>query len=152
MRCDDPKLALFEDITIFDLTFGLVPQLVTIENQGEYLSDLVRTMKSEFRPYRDEFWYVKRIREARKKYPEFEKLWDAIPDNDLSPCGMGNVIPIVLRVPHEGVLKFRLLGVHFANDRRFRVVQWIPVDEITALKCLVWKQEEDSMGDDSPTL
>lgn len=142
MRYNDPRLSFFQNVTIFDVTFKLASSLVEILNRDEYISDLVRTMKAEFEPYKDEPWCAECINQARMNYPDFRNLWDSFSEKDLPLSGMGNTVPIILRVPQEGKLKFQLSRIIFAADPRFFIVQWIPIDEVTMVKCLVWKQED----------
>jgi transcriptional regulator with XRE-family HTH domain len=140
---DNPQTSLFENVTIFDVTFGLASKFVEIVNREEYIPELIRTMKSEFIPYVGEPWYEPRISEAKQKYPEFAKIWNSLPDGEnLIAPELGNTIPISIKPSEkEGLLRFRLLRVDFATDPRFRVVQWIPIDEITHLQCMIWIKE-----------
>ena len=97
-------------------------------------------------PYINEPWYDECIDTAKQTYPDFQHLWDntlLVDDEDnksdldyiLELC---NNVPIKLRIPNMGKFHFQLVRITFVNDSRFWVVQWIPVNEITALKCLVW--------------
>lgn len=143
MRYNDIRTRHFEDVTIFDVTFGLSQAFVTIKNQETYLPSLVYVIKSELQPYRDEPWYVRCVSTAQEKYPLFRRLWESFPDDSFQASLAGVSVPIVLGLPEESEpLTFQLVRIDFVADERFRIVQWIPVGEVAIRKCLEWVQEE----------
>ena len=139
MKYENPKLQAFQGITIFDLAFTLANGLVKIGNREAYLKNLIHIMKSEFQPYQDEIWYPGLIKQVGQRYPEFQKIWDGLPEF-IKPPTTGNII--TLHVNSDDVLKFHLIGTAFIDDQRFRVVQWIPIDEKTITVCTLWQQDE----------
>ena len=141
MKYGDPRLQAFQGITIFDLTFTLANGLVGIKNREGYLKNLIHIIKSEFQPYQDELWYPGLIRQVGEKYPEFQKIWEELPEFVTSPTS-GNII--TLHVSSDDVLKFQLIATNFIDDQRFRVVQWLPIDEKTIKVCSLWQQDEMS--------
>ncbi|MBN1875183.1 MAG: helix-turn-helix transcriptional regulator [Anaerolineae bacterium] len=143
LRSDDMRLRHFQDVTIFDVTFGLSPKFIKIVNQDEYLPSLVYVIKSELQPYKNEPWYAKCVSTAQERYPDFKKLWESFHDDDFQASLAGLSLPIVLNFPESSLtFTFQLVRIDFVADERFRIVQWIPVDEITMRKCLEWAQEE----------
>jgi transcriptional regulator with XRE-family HTH domain len=137
----DPRLKLLENITIFDLGFDLAPQFAPVLNPDEFFPDLIRTMKAEFYPYRNEAWYHACIGAVREKYPQFDQLWNAVSEEDAKKPLLGSSVPIVMDVPEAGALTFRLTRIPFANDPRFFISQWLPVDDKTMTVCMDWNQQ-----------
>ena len=146
IKSTNPITHMLDGITVFDLTFGLADQFVQIVNRDKYLSALVLTIKNEMRLYMDEPWYSPAINTALDAYPEFRRLWEATPIGSEAEIGTGHHVPIILDVPHVGRLTFQLLRFPFVVDSRFWVVQWLPVDEITTLHCLLWKKDEERLA------
>lgn len=146
LKYNDPQVKeKFYNVDILDVIFKLAPQHIEITNRADYLPGLIYTMKSQFQPFINEPWYLKWVLDAQNRYPEFKNLWEKTPDNLLAPSTMGNQVPIAIRIKSESeILRFQLTAVGFANDPRFIVAQWIPIDDITAIKCLLWmKQDEE---------
>ena len=139
MKYNDPRLQAFQGITIFDLTFTLANGLVGIVNREGYLKNLIHIIKSEFHPYQDELWYPGLIGQVKEKYPEFQKIWDELPES-VHPPSTGNII--TLHVSSDNIFKFQLIATDFIDDKRFRVVQWLPIDDKTMQICSLWQQEE----------
>ncbi len=140
----DAKLTRFAQVDILDVLFKLSSSYVEIVNRDEYIPSLIVTMKAQFQPYLGEIWYTEWVKEAQNRYPEFRRLWSEIDDEEILPYAMGNPTPIKIRIKSAlDILKFQLMAVGFANDPRFIVAQWIPVDEFTALQCLLWKKQMD---------
>jgi transcriptional regulator with XRE-family HTH domain len=137
----DPRLEMIENITIFDLGFGLAPQLAPVLNKDEFFPELIRTMKAEFYPYRNEEWYHDCIQSVQEKYPYFDTLWRAVDEEEIKKTMMGNVVPIMIDVPEAGPLTFRLTRIPFANDPRFFISQWLPVDGKTMAVCADWRKQ-----------
>lgn len=145
LKSSDPRLRDFHGVDILDVTFKLSPRFIEIVNQTDYVPALIHTMKIQFQPYQHETWYLPWVQRAKTRYPLFAELWDAVPDSEPLPMSLGNKIPIEIRIPPDSdVLTFQLVAVGFSNDPRFFVAQWIPVDEMTALKCLLWKKQVES--------
>ncbi|RMH45423.1 MAG: XRE family transcriptional regulator [Gammaproteobacteria bacterium] len=138
----DPVTSVLNNITVFDMTFGLAGQFVKIVNRDAYLSALILTIKNEMRLYTEEEWYEPCMTAALETYPEFRRLWESTPTGREAEIGTGHHVPIVLDIPNIGQVSFQLLRFPFVVDSRFWIVQWLPVDEVTALHCLLWKKEE----------
>lgn len=137
----DPRLKILKDITIFDLGFDIAPAIAPILNKNEFFPDLIRTMKAEFYPYRDEAWYHKYINSVKEKYSYFNELWVNVDDEEIKKPMLGNAVPVVVDVPGAGPLTFRLTRIPFNNDPRFFVSQWLPVDAVTIETCLNWSRQ-----------
>ncbi len=137
----DPRLKILENITIFDLGFALAPEIAPVLNKDQFFPDLIHTMKAEFYPYRNEDWYHTCINSVKEKYSYFNELWDAVDEEEIKKPILGSTIPIVIDVLGEGSLSFRLTRINFANDPRFFISQWLPVDDKTMSVCMVWNQQ-----------
>ncbi len=143
MHHDDIRTRHFQNLTVFDLAFGLPENLVQIVNQEAYLPSFTSTTIGIMRPYADEPWYTKCIADAQQKYPHFKQLWDSLHSDSFQASLTGLAVPIVLSLPEEPQnLTFQLVKVDFSGDERFWIVQWIPVDKITIHRCFEWVQEE----------
>lgn len=146
MRYNDPELRRFKNITTFDLAFNTTYKAaLMIENRADFLPQMVYVMKREFAPFRSEAWCIECIEKAQEDYPELKQLWDIIPDEGLQALGLRTMGPIHLQVANGNRLKFQLLGTDFAFDPRFRIVQYIPLDEATMRQCLEWMEEEKQL-------
>ncbi len=143
MHHDDISTKHFQNLTVFDIAFGLAENLVQIVNQEEYLPSFIHTTIGIMRPYQDEPWYAKSILAAQQKYPLFKELWESLHSDTFQASLTGLAVPIILSIPEESHhLTFQLVKVDFSGDERFWIVQWIPVDKITIHRCFEWVQEE----------
>lgn len=141
LKNDDIQLNQFIEVTIYDVTFALSNSFVKILNRDEYLLDLMRTIKAEDAVFQHEGWYHDHLHKIREKYPEFAALWNEVQIDSAGQFELGNNTPIELDIPGTGLLTFRLSRINFVSDIRFFVVQWIPMDDMTMLQCLIWVKE-----------
>ena len=71
--------------------------------------------------------------------PLFAKCWTqalAEPAGDM--IAARPLIPLELDVPEIGRLRFRITSEPFAQDRRFRVIYYIPADAPTIQSCILY--------------
>lgn len=142
IKHDSPKLKSFSGITIFDLAFN--PEFIGtshLENGEEFFPKMIRTIKAELQSFRYESWYDDLITQTGQKYPLFKVLWESLPD-DLLPINVREHGPVHVRHPNGKLLKFQLVGIDYAGDPRFRVVQYQPIDSITLTEWNTWVEQE----------
>jgi transcriptional regulator with XRE-family HTH domain len=142
IKHDSPKLKSFSGITIFDLAFN--PEFIGtshLENGEEFFPKMIRTIKAELQSFRYESWYDDLITQTGQKYPLFKVLWESLPD-DLPPINVREHGPVHVRHPNGKLLKFQLVGIDYAGDPRFRVVQYQPIDSITLTEWNTWVEQE----------
>ena len=133
----------FANIDILDVIFKIAPKYLEIQNQNDFLVGLFRTMKSEYLPYLGEAWCYNWLKSAFQRYPQFEKYWRFAEIGEITDVHLSYQPPIEIKIRSTGKqLKFQVVAVGFVNDPRFRIAQWIPIDENTTLECIRWKNEE----------
>lgn len=122
--------------TVFDIAFSDDFQgAVVVENRDVFMREFVEMVKREFVPFTGEAWLKECLEAAWAKYPEFRRLWDAIPDETLTPVSLRTLGPVSFSIGERRGLRFKIVGTDLVSDPRFRVVQYIPFDEETALRC-----------------
>ena len=116
---------------IFDPAYHVTP---TIVNPEIFFPAQIRALRYEMQWFHDEAWYDTFIEDMRQ-CPEFERYWGKretvqthIPARPLAP--------LILDLKEDGVWQFRLISEPFAQDRRFRVIYYLPADADTMQKCL----------------
>lgn len=141
LRVADRRAQHFQNATTFDLAFGLAQRFVEIENDAAYRRSFVHTLKRELRPYVAEPWCGRCIVAAQQRYPEFKQLWESEHAPETVSL-TGRTVPLKLRLSGSAsTLTFQSLKSSFVGDARFRIVQWIPVDEVTMHICVTWMRD-----------
>lgn len=108
-----------------------------IANPDEFIPAQVRAFRYEMRHFRAEAWHDPLIERAMVSSPLFAKYWTralAEPAGDM--IAARPLIPLELDVPGIGRLRFRITSEPFAQDRRFRVIYYIPADAATIQACI----------------
>lgn len=126
------------DITVFDLTFNPVLQRgIVLLNAEDFMPHMIAVTKSEFLPFLETDWCRKCLEKAWADYPVFKHLWDSVPDSALPNVNVHAMGPLLLRDRDdpERQLSFQLLGTDLVQDPRFRIIQYMPLDEETSLRC-----------------
>ena len=124
------------DLTVFDLAFNPRVQAgFEVEGAEEFLMKLVKMMKDEFTPFLGLPWCATCVEAARRAYPLFGQLWDRVPAEAVKPVAVRKMGPLVLRDRSGNRWTFELIGTDLVTDRRFRVVQYQPLDKETAAFC-----------------
>lgn len=137
----------FRNITIFDLAFNpLFIAASRIENAKEFIPKLLYTVKAEMQMFRYEKWYQDLIAETSQQYSLFKTIWESLPE-DLPSVNVRTHGPIHITHPDGELLKFQILGIDFASDPRFRVVQYHPADSSTIKIWNQWVEMAESAGD-----
>jgi transcriptional regulator with XRE-family HTH domain len=123
---------------IFDPAYHITP---TIMNPEVFFLAQIRALRYEMQWFHDEAWYGEFI-EDMLHCGEFKRYWEKwgtaqthIPARPLTP--------LKLNLKEEGLLQFRLISEPFAQDRRFRVIYYLPADADTMQQCLAWFHSED---------
>lgn len=109
-----------------------------IANPDEFFPAQIRALRHEMRLMGGEEWHKKRIDDLLTNAPLFAKYWASSGQN--SAVAARPLIPLELHLPDVGLLRFRLTAEAFAQDRRFRLIYYIPADPATMQQCIVWLQ------------
>jgi transcriptional regulator with XRE-family HTH domain len=118
---------------VFDPTFRVTP---LIANPEVFFPAQIRALRYEMRLFRGESWYDRLIAEMIDQCPLFAAYW-TLDDRD-SLIAARPLVPLVIDLPDVGVLRFRLTSEPFAQDRRFRIIYYIPADAPTIQQCVNW--------------
>lgn len=115
-----------------------------IANQQEFFPAQIRTLRYEMHLFQNEFWCGALIDQLRQQYPLFEHYWSApIAEPRTYPTAARPLIPLALNLPDIGTLRFRLTSEQFVQDRRFRVIYYIPADATTIQQCARWSESHN---------
>lgn len=120
---------------LFDPAFGVTGR---IANADEFFPAQIRALRYQMRLFRGENWYTTLIDDLRRGCPLFERWWN-VPDVD-AQIAARPLIPLVImgvtQTPEP--LRFRLTSEPFAQDRRFRIIYYIPADPATMRQYAAW--------------
>jgi hypothetical protein len=106
-----------------------------IANPDEFFPAQMRALRYEMRLFRGESWYSPLIEDVKAECPKFEKYWtQSLHEN--AYIAARPLVPINLNISAIGSLCFRLTSEPFAQDRRFRIIYYIPADSVTIQHCL----------------
>jgi transcriptional regulator with XRE-family HTH domain len=95
---------------------------------------MARALRYELAHYPGEAWPDELIAEL-STMPRFRAVWSEI-GREPPPAGPARArVPLRLRVPDAGDLKFRLASETFAHDPRFRTIYYFPTDPATIRWC-----------------
>jgi transcriptional regulator with XRE-family HTH domain len=119
---------------LFDPAYNLMPR---IANPQEFFPAQIRALRYEMYPFQNELWY-KTLIEDMLGYRLFEQYWTASQTQQMYPTAARPLVPIELNIADVGVLQFRLVAEHFAQDRRFRMIYYLPAEPKTMQHCLTW--------------
>ncbi|MFC1936433.1 hypothetical protein ACFLYP_02065 [Chloroflexota bacterium] len=124
-------------LILFDPKHG-ISQL--IHNPDTFFDAAIRALRYEMRLFRGENWYKDVINDLMK-LPLFEKYWTSVKPDSPYPTAARPLVPIELNVPLIGLLKFRLASEILAEDRRFRIIYYLPADSKTMKQCAIWSDQ-----------
>lgn len=112
-----------------------------IANQHEFFPAQIRTLRYEMHIFQSEAWCAALIDKLRQQHPLFERYWSASTAEPRSyPTAARPLIPLALNLPGVGPLHFRLTSEPFVQDRRFRIIYYIPADAATIQQCAIWSE------------
>jgi transcriptional regulator with XRE-family HTH domain len=118
---------------IFDSTY---PFAASIANPDIFFPAQIRAFRYEMYWFHDESWYGALMDEIRQ-YPLFEKYWSKA-EAEPYHIAARPLAPLEINLPEVGLLQFRLISEPFAQDRRFRVIYYLPAEPKTMQQCLAW--------------
>jgi transcriptional regulator with XRE-family HTH domain len=121
---------------LFDPACGVAD---LIANPDSFYPATLRALRYEMRLFRGEVWYAAVIEEMLR-VPRFAQHWSALEGEALYPAPARPLIPIQLDVPRAGLLTFRLASEALAEDRRFRIIYYLPADAVTMQQCALWSE------------
>jgi len=116
---------------LFDRAYGLTPH---ITNPDMFFPASIRALRCEIQLFRGEGWYDTLIQTIVRDCPLFEKYWTKSQVGQPSQIAARPLTPLALDTP-PGHTQFRIMSEPFTQDRRFRVIYWMPADE-TTIQCL----------------
>lgn len=121
---------------LFDSAYGVTS---LIGNPAEFFPAQIRALRYEMRLFRGEAWYASLIDDLRLGCPLFDRYWsDSLMTRPTLHLAARPLVLLELNLPGAGLLRFRLTSEPFAQDRRFRVIYYIPADAKTIQQCITW--------------
>jgi len=122
---------------LFDSASGIAN---LIHNPGEFYPATLRAFRYEMRLSQGEAWHQD-VMDDLLAVPRFREYWDRIEQDGLAAAPARPLTPIEFKLPGIGVLKFRLTSEILSEDRRFRIIYYLPADSATLDQCAVWSRE-----------
>ena len=118
---------------MFEPSYGIAAR---IANAEVFFPAQIRALRYQMRLFRGEMWYAPLIDDLNAHCPLFRFYWE---QTDASPSLAARpLIPLLIDLPDTGLLRFRLTSEPFAQDRRFRIIYYIPADPPTMQQCAAW--------------
>ncbi len=127
---------------LFDPSYGVTPR---IANPDVFFPASVRALRTEMQLFHDEPWYDGLVDALRLTCPTFEKYWAPSAARPRYYIAARPLTPLQLTSPEGGLLEFRIMAEPFTQDRRFRVIYYLPSDSITMQQCLNWSRPADAV-------
>ena len=119
---------------LFDPSYGISG---LIANPEAFFPALIRALRNQVTLFRSEAWYAELIDDLRQNHPLFETYWTQAEPSE-PPLAGRPLVPLLLDLPGIGRLRFRVTSESFAQDRRFRVIYYLPADPATMRQCAAW--------------
>ena len=120
---------------IFDPRYGVTDR---IYNQAEFFPAQIRAMHHQMQSMRTEAWAIALVDDMLQHHPIFTKYWAMVSTAHTITLPARPLVPFEFIAPEIGLLRFRLTSESFAQDRRFRVIYYLPADPKTMQQCLDW--------------
>lgn len=122
---------------LYDPSFGVTQR---IANPEVFFAAQIRALRYEMRWFQREAWCQTLLDDLLKTCPLFARYWTATADEAPYPVAARPLFPLQLRLPTmpDITLQFRLTSEPFAQDRRFRVIYYLPADAVTMQQCVQW--------------
>lgn len=118
---------------VFDEDYGFAPRIL---NQEAFFLAQIRALHYERQRFQDEDWYQDIIEEMMLR-PAFARYWSRNRSHE-TPFAARPLTLLSLDCGDDGVLQFRLLSESFVQDKRFRVIYYLPADARTIAHSLRW--------------
>lgn len=122
---------------LFDPQYGVTP---LISNPDVFFPAAIRALLSEMELFHGEAWYEALLSDLRRDCPTFEKYWNRSAGQKHYAVAARPLTPLEISLPECNLLQFRLLAEPFIQDRRFRIIYYLPADSPTIQKCNDWSQ------------
>jgi len=119
---------------IFDPAYQVSSWIV---NPEDFFPAQIRALRYEMQWFRDEPWYRALIAEMLQ-YSLFARYWQEAESGPTYHVAGRPLVLFQLDLPGTGLLQFRLISEPFAQDRRFRVLYYLPAESQTLRQCLRW--------------
>lgn len=117
---------------VFDPSYQILPKII---NRDQFLPAQIRALRYEMQHFHNETWYETLMQDMHL-CDAFQSYWSLengrevhIPARPLSP--------LELEVKGK-MMSFRLISEPFAQDRRFRVIFYLPANAETIQQCISW--------------
>jgi hypothetical protein len=120
---------------LFDPHYRVTP---LITNPDIFFPASIRALRSEMQLFHGEVWYDQLIDDMRCYCPIFEKYWTK--PTSIYHFPARPLTPLEITLQGSSPLQFRIMAEPFTQDRRFRVIYYLPADSLTMQKCLEWSQ------------
>jgi transcriptional regulator with XRE-family HTH domain len=116
---------------IYDPAYGVTS---LIANPEVFFPAQIDALRYEMQWFRHEAWYQELIGELLAQCPLFARYWS----EPRQPIAARPLFPIQIAIPAASTLQFWLTSAPFAQDRRFRIIYYLPADSITMQQCVAW--------------
>lgn len=122
-------------VMLFNPAYGVTPRIV---NQAEFFPAQIRAMRHQMQLIRGEQWSDDLVNDLLRTCPLFATYWATVQGAPHYLLPARPLVALELTVPEAGLLRFRLTSESFAQDRRFRVIYYLPADPQTMQQCVWW--------------
>lgn len=137
-RIEDRRLTSVSMLRVlYDPAYGVTPM---ISNPDLFFPAQIRALRYEMQHVRGEAWYQSLLNDLLLECPLFRKYWQETEGEQRHPIAARPLFPLELTLPDVGRLQFWLTSEPFAQDRRFRVIYYLPADSVTMQQCVAWVQ------------
>jgi hypothetical protein len=123
---------------LYDPQYGITP---LISNPNVFLAAQIRALRYEMQHIGGEAWHQALLNDVMRESPLFRNYWQETEGGQRPPFAARPLFPLELMLPNVGQLQFWLTSEPFAQDRRFRVIYYLPADSVTMQQCVMWLQE-----------
>lgn len=139
---DDPNLLQLKDHSIIEAWFDAQSCLGSLVHAAEqFYPQLVQALYHEMLPFRHEAWHTALTTRWMQHIPDFRTYWEQAQQGTPSAVAARLLHPVALKGPQGQLLHFCLAAEHFTQDRRFRLLYYIPFDKQTMSLCEVWSRQ-----------
>lgn len=132
--------AMVQRVSMLKVIFDPAYQVASrINNPDVFFPAQIRALRYEMQWFHDEPWYEALLDEMLE-CPLFEHYWREAESGPTYHVAGRPLVLFQLDLPETGLLQFRLISEPFAQDRRFRVLYYLPAEPKTIQQCLIWLQ------------
>jgi transcriptional regulator with XRE-family HTH domain len=128
---------------LYDPQYGIAP---LVSNPDVFFAAQIRALRYEMQHIGGEAWHQSLLNEVMHECPLFRKYWEETDGEPRHPVAARPLFPLELTLLHTGRLQFWLTSEPFAQDRRFRVIYYLPADSVTMQQCVAWVQASTSVS------